>query len=124
MKSLTLCVTSQTDLSNKPAARARVFLGKLTVSHPVQKFPSFYGIRRLIIILQELAICPAPEPDQSCSHPPNLSNTRCHIILPTAPKSSKGPHFIRFAHQNTREHLFSLVPPAQYVRHAPPLLCS
>ena len=73
-------------------ARNRVLLEKLTGSHLVKQFPTFYGTR-----LKEPVTCPYHEPDQSSPcPPPYFLKIHLNIIFPLTP----GRIFLRFPHQN------------------------
>jgi hypothetical protein len=53
-------------ISSKVTAWDRVFLEKLTVTQLLEKFPAFYGTRRLIAVLMSLVV-PYSQPDSSSS---------------------------------------------------------
>jgi len=61
----------------------RDLLVKLIVSQLVKKFPVFYGNESSLLLLQELASCPYPEP------PSDFIMIYLNIILPPTPGSSK-----------------------------------
>jgi hypothetical protein len=93
-----------------------VFLEKLVVSQPVKTFHAFYGSQRFIIVLaraRHFFLSKARSiPSTTVFH---FLKIHLNVILPSTPRSSKFPSFLRFP-----ALLYPFYIP--YVPHAQPIL--
>jgi hypothetical protein len=99
LSSVSLTVYS---ITNKLTPWSRVLREKLTVTHLVKKFPSFYGTRWFITVYK----CPPLVPilnEMNTVHtfPPYFPKINSNIILPSTPRSSEWSLLFRISCRNS-----------------------